>query len=116
MILDAFTLAGKVAMVTGCDTGLGQGMAIALAQAGCDIVGVNRKIPDETAARVTALGRRFIAIRADLGKHESIQSVVDTAVTEMAASIFWLTMPAPFVGAMRWNLARRTGTRSSISI
>ena len=83
MILDAFTLAGKVAMVTGCDTGLGQGMAIALAQAGCDIVGVNRKVPDETAARVTALGRRFIAIRADLGKHESIQSVVDTAVTEM---------------------------------
>ena len=42
MILDAFTLAGKVAMVTGCDTGLGQGMAIALAEAGCDIVGVNR--------------------------------------------------------------------------
>lgn len=57
MILDAFTLAGKVAMVTGCDTGLGQGMAIALAQAGCDIVGVNRKVPDETAARVTALYR-----------------------------------------------------------
>lgn len=83
MILDAFTLAGKVAMVTGCDTGLGQGMAIALAQAGCDIVGVNRKVPDETAARVTALGRRFIAIRADLGKQESIQSVVDTAVAEM---------------------------------
>ena len=83
MILDAFTLAGKVAMVTGCDTGLGQGMAIALAQAGCDIVGVNRKVPDETAARVTALGRRFIAIRADLGKQESIQSVVDAAVAEM---------------------------------
>ena len=41
MILDAFTLSGKVAVVTGCDTGLGQGMAVALAQAGCDIVGVN---------------------------------------------------------------------------
>ena len=37
MILDTFTLSGKVAIVTGCDTGLGQGMAIALAQAGCDI-------------------------------------------------------------------------------
>lgn len=45
--------------------------------------GVNRKVPDETAARVTALGRRFIAIRADLGKQESIQSVVDAAVAEM---------------------------------
>jgi 2-deoxy-D-gluconate 3-dehydrogenase len=39
MILDTFTLSGKVAIVTGCDTGLGQGMAVALAQAGCDIVG-----------------------------------------------------------------------------
>lgn len=69
-------------MVTGCDTGLGQGMAIALARR-MRYRGVNRKVPDETAARVTALGRRFIAIRADLGKQESIQSVVDAAVAEM---------------------------------
>jgi len=83
MILDTFSLSGKVAIVTGCDTGLGQGMAVALAQAGCDIVGVNRKVPDETAARVTALGRRFMAIRADLGQQETLQSVVDSAVAEM---------------------------------
>ncbi|MFX4312107.1 2-dehydro-3-deoxy-D-gluconate 5-dehydrogenase KduD [Enterobacter sp. 63] len=83
MILDTFTLSGKVAIVTGCDTGLGQGMAVALAQAGCDIVGVNRKIPEETAARVTALGRRFLAIRADLGKQESLHDVVTKAVAEM---------------------------------
>ncbi|MGC8400957.1 2-dehydro-3-deoxy-D-gluconate 5-dehydrogenase KduD [Enterobacter mori] len=83
MILESFTLSGKVAIVTGCDTGLGQGMAVALAQAGCDIVGVNRKVPDETAARITALGRRFMAIRADLGQQESIQRVVDSAVAEM---------------------------------
>ena len=42
MILSAFSLEGKVAVVTGCDTGLGQGMALGLAQAGCDIVGINR--------------------------------------------------------------------------
>lgn len=83
MILDTFTLSGKVAIVTGCDTGLGQGMAVALAQAGCDIVGVNRKIPEETATRVTALGRRFMAIRADLGQQESIHDVVTKAVAEM---------------------------------
>ncbi|AEN64475.1 2-deoxy-D-gluconate 3-dehydrogenase [Enterobacter soli] len=83
MILDTFTLSGKVAIVTGCDTGLGQGMAVALAQAGCDIVGVNRKIPEETAARVTGLGRRFLAIRADLGKQESLHDVVAKAVAEM---------------------------------
>lgn len=63
MILDAFRLTGKVAIVTGCDTGLGQGMTVALAQAGCDIVGVNRKIPHDTAAKVEALGRRFSPFR-----------------------------------------------------
>lgn len=41
MILNAFSLEGKVAVVTGCDTGLGQGMALGLAEAGCDIVGIN---------------------------------------------------------------------------
>ncbi|MCM7276417.1 2-dehydro-3-deoxy-D-gluconate 5-dehydrogenase KduD [Enterobacter bugandensis] len=83
MILDTFTLSGKVALITGCDTGLGQGMAIALAQAGCDIVGVNRKAPEKTTSAVTALGRRFVAIRADLSQQENLQYVVDTAVAEM---------------------------------
>ncbi len=40
MILSAFSLEGKVAVVTGCDTGLGQGMALGLAQAGCDIISI----------------------------------------------------------------------------
>ncbi|WP_417313119.1 2-dehydro-3-deoxy-D-gluconate 5-dehydrogenase KduD [Enterobacter sp.] len=83
MILDSFTLSGKVAIVTGCDTGLGQGMAVALAQAGCDIVGVNRKNPEETAAQIAALGRRFLAIRTDLGVQENIAGVVAQAVAEM---------------------------------
>lgn len=51
MVLNAFDLTGKVAIVTGCDTGLGQGMTLGLAQAGCDIVGVNRRIPHETAEK-----------------------------------------------------------------
>lgn len=80
MILDAFRLTGKVAIVTGCDTGLGQGMAVALAQAGCDIVGVNRRIPHDTAAKVDALGRRFFTIQADLSQQEVIAGVVAQAV------------------------------------
>lgn len=80
MILDAFRLTGKVAIVTGCDTGLGQGMAVALAQAGCDIVSVNRKIPHDTAAKVDALGRRFFTIQADLSQQEVIAGVVAQAV------------------------------------
>jgi 2-deoxy-D-gluconate 3-dehydrogenase len=61
-----FTLNGKVAVVTGCDTGLGQGMALGLAQAGCDVVGINRSPPDDTAAQMKTIGRRFCDIHADL--------------------------------------------------
>lgn len=83
MILDAFTLAGKVALVTGCDTGLGQGMTLGLAEAGCDIIGVNRKAPQETAQKVQALGRRFHAIQTDLSRHDRLQDIVREAVEEM---------------------------------
>lgn len=83
MITDAFNLSGKVAIVTGCDTGLGQGMTLGLAQAGCDIVGVNRKIPQETAEKVNALGRRFMAIQADLSKQDALNDIVNQTVTEM---------------------------------
>lgn len=83
MVLNAFDLAGKVAIVTGCDTGLGQGMTLGLAQAGCDIVGVNRRIPHETAEKVQALGRRFTAIQADLSRQDEIETIVDRAVAAM---------------------------------
>lgn len=83
MILDAFSLAGKVAIVTGCDTGLGQGMTLALAEAGCDIVGVNRKVPHDTAAKVAALGRRFMAIQADLSQQRAIPAIVSQTVEQL---------------------------------
>lgn len=80
MILNAFSLTGKVALVTGCDTGLGQGMTVALAEAGCDIIGVNRKIPHDTAAKVAATGRRFLAIQADLSQQDPLADIVAQAV------------------------------------
>ncbi|EHS99397.1 TPA: 2-dehydro-3-deoxy-D-gluconate 5-dehydrogenase KduD [Klebsiella oxytoca] len=83
MVLNAFDLTGKVAIVTGCDTGLGQGMTLGLAQAGCDIVGVNRQIPHETAEKVQALGRRFTAIQADLSRQDQIAAIVTQAVAAM---------------------------------
>ncbi|QWA13592.1 2-dehydro-3-deoxy-D-gluconate 5-dehydrogenase KduD [Sodalis ligni] len=82
MILDTFDLKGKVALITGCDTGLGQGMAIGLAEAGCDIVGVNIVDPEETIAKVTALGRRFLSLTADLMKTDGIPAIVEKAVAE----------------------------------
>jgi 2-deoxy-D-gluconate 3-dehydrogenase len=62
-----FDLNGKVAVVTGCNTGLGQGMALALAQAGCDVVGINIVPASETATILERMGRRFHDIEADLG-------------------------------------------------
>lgn len=75
-------LQGKVAIVTGCDTGLGQGMALGLAQAGCDIVGVNIVEPTETIAKMEATGRKFIDIRANMMKLDDIPMIVERAVAE----------------------------------
>lgn len=80
MILDAFNLQGKIAVITGCNTGLGQGMALGLAQAGCDIVGVNRSEPEETQQLVEKLGRRFYDVRADLSQSHSMQQITDKIV------------------------------------
>lgn len=83
MVLNSFDLQGKVALVTGCNTGLGQAMAIGLAQAGCDIIGVNRSEPNETLDAVHALGRRFLDLRADLTSIEAIPRLLESAVSEM---------------------------------
>ncbi|CNH97840.1 2-deoxy-D-gluconate 3-dehydrogenase [Yersinia massiliensis] len=82
MILDSFELKGKIALVTGCDTGLGQGMAIGLAEAGCDIVGINIVEPKDTIEKVTALGRRFLSLTADLSKIDGIPALLERAVAE----------------------------------
>ena len=81
MILNSFDLQGKVAIVTGCDTGLGQGMAVGLAQAGCDIVGINIVEPSDTIAKVEALGRKFLSLKADVSKIDELPQLIDQAVT-----------------------------------
>ena len=79
MVLDNFRLEGKVAIVTGCDTGLGQGMARALAQAGADIVGVNVSDPKDTQVEVEKLGRRFLDLRANLADIGCIEGLMAQA-------------------------------------
>ncbi|WP_368718151.1 2-dehydro-3-deoxy-D-gluconate 5-dehydrogenase KduD [Paraburkholderia sp. BR10954] len=78
--MNTFDLSGKVAIVTGSNTGLGAGMAVALAAAGCDIVGVSRADAGTTATRVEALGRRFADVRADLASTSSVDDIVRAAV------------------------------------
>ena len=82
MTLKSFDLTGKVAMVTGCNTGLGRGMAVGLAQAGADIIGVSLPPHDEVKQEIEALGRRFLDIRADLSSLEPIDRIMSTALAE----------------------------------
>ncbi|GHA89785.1 2-dehydro-3-deoxy-D-gluconate 5-dehydrogenase KduD [Modicisalibacter luteus] len=76
-----FSLEGRVAMVTGCNKGLGQAMAVALAEAGADIIGANRRHADETRQRVEALGRRYIHLEAELGKDRPA-TIIEKAIAE----------------------------------
>lgn len=75
-----FDLTGKVALVTGVSRGLGQAMAVALAQAGADIVGVGLRGLGETGAKVEALGRRAYEIRADLSQSDAAAGVAREAI------------------------------------
>ena len=82
MTASIFNLSGRVAMVTGANTGLGQAIAVALAGAGADIVAVGRSEPGETQAAVEKLGRRFLSVHADLGNTGTVFSVVDSAIAQ----------------------------------
>jgi 2-deoxy-D-gluconate 3-dehydrogenase len=82
MILDDFSLKGKVAIVTGASTGLGQGMALGLAEAGADIAGVDYVACPETASLMAGLGRRFLEIKADLSSLEPVARIIDLTLKE----------------------------------
>ncbi len=75
-----FDLSGKVAIVTGANTGIGQGIAVALAQAGADIAAVGRTAPDETSKQVKAAGRRFHHISADLSSMAPTKAIVPETI------------------------------------
>jgi 2-deoxy-D-gluconate 3-dehydrogenase len=85
MILDKFKLDGKVAMVTGAGTGMGQAISFALAEAGADIAGIYRSHIEETQEGVQERGRAFIRKRIDLSKAapEDLQLLVDDVVQLM---------------------------------
>jgi 2-deoxy-D-gluconate 3-dehydrogenase len=72
-----FDLAGKVAVVTGANTGLGQAMAVALAGAGADVALVGRSEPAETEARIAKLGGRTAVIMADLSSVGVVSGVIE---------------------------------------
>ncbi|GEA01542.1 2-deoxy-D-gluconate 3-dehydrogenase [Alteromonas sp. KUL17] len=83
---ELFSLEGKTALVTGCSRGIGQAMAIGLAQAGADIIGVSASLkPDsETEKGVTATGKRFSAYRCDFGNRDDVYQFITKVKSEHA--------------------------------
>jgi 2-dehydro-3-deoxy-D-gluconate 5-dehydrogenase len=77
----SFDLSGKVAIVTGSSTGLGQGISLGLAAAGADIVGVDYVESSETAALVKKAGRGYLEIRANLISIEPVNDIIEKALS-----------------------------------
>jgi 2-deoxy-D-gluconate 3-dehydrogenase len=84
-VLDLFRLDEKVALVTGVGRGLGQAMALGLAEAGADIAGLYLSNFEETQIQVEALGRRFLPVQCDLQQATvaHLNEVVDQVVQKM---------------------------------
>jgi len=85
MSSELFDLTGRVAMVTGSSRGIGQGIALGLAEAGADIVAISRGSCEQTQQEVTRLGRRFLHLPCDLATAsvQDLQALVQRAVDEM---------------------------------
>src|SRR3954469_7919599 len=84
-VLDSFSLDGKVVIVTGASSGLGVAFATGLAEAGADIAICARRAErlEDTRKRVEGLGRRCVAVPADVANPEDCNRVVQTAVDEL---------------------------------
>ncbi len=83
--MSLFDLTGRTALVTGANAGLGQAIAVGLAEAGADIVAVGRSAPTETAALVAAAGRVLHAVSADLSSTAPIAGAVAEAIAAAGA-------------------------------
>jgi len=76
---NAFDLTGKIALVTGCKRGIGMAMALGLAEAGADIIGVSANLElagSQVSLSVEALGRKFKAYQADFSNRDSLYAFI----------------------------------------
>lgn len=83
-MLSQFNLTGKTALVTGSNRGIGKAMAIALAEAGADIIGVSSSFPDnsETGQSIVNLGRKFVKYNADFSSREDTHAFIENVKSD----------------------------------
>ena len=77
--LSAFSLEGKTILVTGANTGIGQGIALSLGRAGASVIGVGRSSMADTEAQLQAIGARFSGVQCDLSSSRDAQAMFETA-------------------------------------
>jgi 2-dehydro-3-deoxy-D-gluconate 5-dehydrogenase len=78
--MNLFDLSGKVAIVTGASTGLGQGMSLGLAEAGADLVLADIVDSQETAVKITSMGKKSLTMISDLSQMNAIHDLVNKAL------------------------------------
>jgi 2-deoxy-D-gluconate 3-dehydrogenase len=84
-VLDLFRLDGKTALVTGCKRGIGKAMAIALAEAGADIVGVSKTLEpagSAVGAEVVKTRRKFRGYSCDFGNRKAVREFLEKVQTD----------------------------------
>ena len=119
--LSAFSLAGKRIVVTGANTGIGQGICVAIAKAGGAVIGVGRSSMDETEALVKAEGGAFAPVACDLGDHAAASTMLE-GVWETAGQVDGLVNNAGIirradaVDFYRDRLGRRDGRQFEVAV
>ncbi|MCZ6463404.1 MAG: glucose 1-dehydrogenase [Proteobacteria bacterium] len=85
-VRELFDLTGKVALVTGGGRGIGRHIAVGLAEAGADVAVASRKVANcrEVAAELEKLGRRSLALAADLSQPEAVEALVEAVLAEFS--------------------------------
>jgi 3-oxoacyl-[acyl-carrier protein] reductase len=76
-------LTGQVALVTGASRGIGRAIAVALAREGADVAAADLTSADDTVAAVRALGRRGVAVRADVSRRASVERMLATVARKL---------------------------------
>jgi 2-deoxy-D-gluconate 3-dehydrogenase len=87
-VLDQFKLDGKIALVTGCRRGIGKAMALALAEAGADIIGVSatlEKTGSQVEGEVRAQGREFRGYACDFGNRKALYAFIQEVLADFPA-------------------------------